>query len=660
MNNLKTKFENDTVWGQFALSIIIAASIGCGEIESVASAHEMEPITNVVMQPIRYGNLDNDGHPGVLRLYIQVGNSGFLCSGTVIEQRTILTAAHCVDNAASAADVYVVIDGNYTPAAGMWIHEQYSANAAHLRNVDGAYYRFSGPDLALITFAEDLPAPVVSLGMDSPAQNDLLTIVGFGSDENENTGVRRVGQVSYQTTTETYLENQETVDNAFGSLVVNPGPNNDLVCGGDSGGALLMGDTLVGVTSGGVLAVGDDNPCVRSRSANFISPAAYIDWIESKIALPNNEQAEISNEMLCAALNLDSTNAFATPGNFAANWGGLNEKWFRNGEAQWYYILPTGAVYQWNVGSTPPTGNLAGSLSPDFHNDPTLLTEAVEPNDGCAAPAIDPATLPQSAFDLDETYDFRFNGSYATNWAGLGEKWIIGGNNNWFFILPNGEINRWTNGTRPVIGESIGQLSADYHGDPALLHEAQEPGAADDVCADNSVESTAFDLDQTYGFRFTGSYAEGWGGQGEKWFQNSTGRWFFIVADGNIYRWTSNTQPAEGTLVGTLSAAYHVDPMLLLEAPQPVGDCGTVDGLASEAASLDSSYQFSSNGSYSQDWAGENEKWFTNVSNNWFYILPNGVVYRWQVGTRPLEGTLVGELDATYWANPELLHDAAQ
>jgi V8-like Glu-specific endopeptidase len=634
--------------------------MGCGEVEDFGPAPEVEPTTGIITQPVRYGSLDGDGHPGILRLYIRVGNSGFLCSGSIIEQRTILTAAHCIENAASASDVYAVIDGAYRPANAMFIHEEYSANTPHIRSVSGNWYRFSGPDIALLTFADDLPGPIVSIGTEAPTQGDLLTIVGFGSDENEQTGVRRVGQVEYQATTETYLEDQQTVDHNAGSLVVNPGPNNELVCGGDSGGALLMGDVLVGVTSGGVVAVGDDNPCVRSRSANFISPHAYLDWIESKVTLPSQEAEPISDELLCSAYLLDQSSNFTTPPSYTFNWGGRNEKWFRNTQAQWHFILPEGTVYRWNVGSNPPAGELVGTLSPTFHEDPSLLTDAEEPNGECEPPAVDAETLAQNAYDLDQSYSFRFNGSYATNWAGLGEKWIIGSNNRWFFIKPNGELNRWSNSNKPVVGEVIAQLSADYHADPSLLHEAQDPNAAEnDGCDEDSVESTAYELDQLHGFRGTGSYSEGWGGHGEKWFQNNGGNWFFITPNGSIFRWTNNTRPAEGTLVGTLNADYHADPSLLLEAPQPqAGNCGS--DLSPEAQSMDESYGFRSAGNYNQNWGGADEKWFTNESSNWFYILPNGEVYRWTVGTRPVEGTLLGELDASFWENPALLHDAAE
>jgi V8-like Glu-specific endopeptidase len=642
------------------LTVVALSAAGCGELETMEPVTEVEPNMGVVTSPIRFGTDDGDGHPGIMKLHIRVGNSGFLCSGTVIEQRTILTAAHCVENAAAASDIYVALDTGYQSAAQFYIHEDYSADAPHIRNVNGEWFRFSGPDIAIVTFAQDLPAPVVSIGTDAPAAGDLLTIVGYGANENNETGVRRVGTVEFAAVTETYEVNQSTVHHAEGSLVVNPGPTNQVVCGGDSGGALLVGDDLVGVTSGGVVAVGDDNPCVRARSANFISAAAYLDWIESKVTLPTNSDVEIADELLCTAYQLDSAQAFITPPNFSTTWGGRGEKWFQNAQREWHFILPEGDVYKWTVGSTPPMGEQVGSLAPIFHEDPSRLTEAVEPEAQCEQAAEDSDSLAQTAYDLDQTYEFSFNGSYATNWAGRGEKWIVGGNSNWFFILPNGTVNRWTNNARPVIGEVIGTLSPDFHADPSRLHDAPVPGAGAGECADESPAATAYALDQAQGFRFTGSYAENWGGHGEKWFQNNASRWFYILPNGEIYKWTTNTTPAQGTLIDTLTSAYHTDPSLLIDAQAPEAGSCEADDLSAQAADLDAMFGFRASNTYNQNWGGQDEKWFTNENNNWFYIVPNGTVYRWQAGSRPLVGTEIVVLNATYYANPALLHDAAE
>ena len=170
--------------------------------------------------------------------------------------------------------------------------------------------------------------------------------------------------------TETYEVDQSTVHHAGGSLVVNPGPTDQVVCGGDSGGALLVGDDLVGVTSGGVVAVGDDNPCVRAQSANFISAAAYLDWIESKVTLPTNEEVVIADDLLCNAFQLDAARAFATPGHYTTTWGGRGEKWCQNAQNEWHFILPEGDVYK-DGWLHPPMGEQVGTLSPVFHNDPS-------------------------------------------------------------------------------------------------------------------------------------------------------------------------------------------------------------------------------------------------------------------------------------------------
>ena len=660
--NINFRNTTNAAWPAAIVAMLTMTLSGCGDLETIEPTAEMEPNMGVITSPIRFGEEDGDAHPGIMKLHIRVGDSGFLCSGTVIEQRTILTAAHCVDNAAAASDIYVAVDGGYRSAAQLYIHEDYAADAAHMRAINGDWFRFSGPDIAIITFAEDLPAPVVSIGTAAPAAGDLLTIVGYGSNENEETGVRRVGAVEFVTLTETYEVDKTTVHHAEGSLAVNPGPTNQVVCGGDSGGALMNGDDLIGVTSGGIVAVGDDNPCVRARSANFISAAAYLDWIESKVTLPVSNEVVIADELLCSAYQMDTANVFLTPNSFATNWGGLGEKWFRTSQGVWHYMLPTGAVHQWNVGSTPPSGDLVGTLAPVFHDDPSRLTDSVEPAEGCAQPALDADALSRSAYDLDQLYSFRFNGSYATNWAGLGEKWVAGGNNNWFFILPNGKVNRWSNGARPVQGEIVGTLSSDFHADPSRLHDAPNPDAETSAeCGDDSPATIAHRIDQEQGFRSTGNYAENWGGHGEKWFQNAAGRWFYIQPNGAVYKWTQNTIPAEGTLVATLTTEYHTDPTLLLDAEAPTGDdCGAANDLSAQAAQLDADYGFRAGNTYNQNWGGIEEKWFTNASNNWFYIVPNGTVYSWQAGTQPLVGTEIAVLNASYYADPSLLHDAAE
>ena len=293
-------------------------------------------------------------------------------------------------------------------------------------------------------------------------------------------GTRRFGQVDYVDVTETYAADRTTVDNNAGSYITNPGPNNDGVCGGDSGGALFSGNAVLGVTSGGVLNNGDENVCVRMRNANFISVPAYRDWIEAQIGV-EADTPEIDDTLACEAFQLDQSYGLRAAGSYSHNWGGLGEKWVSSRNGDWFYILPAGELYRWNSNSTPPTGEHVATLTAAFHADPTLLHDAIEIEAGCPDNAGgNEAALAQQAYDLDNQYGFKFHNSYATNWGGLGEKWILGRDGSWFYITPTGAVTRWSN-QRPVDGEVVGQLSAAYHVTPALLHDAEPQSLKVDV-----------------------------------------------------------------------------------------------------------------------------------------------------------------------------------
>ena len=209
-------------------------------------------------QQIRYGAEDGDAHPSVVKLIMRVGGGYSLCSGSVIHESAVLTAAHCIDSVSSASDVMVIIDNVSYPAAEMVMHPEYDASTPHVRFAEGDYYRFSGADIAVLKFDEVLPVPTVSLG-DLPSQRgEQLTIVGFGNNENQENGIRRNGTVEYIAAVPTYLKTERILIKTR-SIIIDPGPTDQTVCRGDSGGALLYNGELVGVTSGGVVNYGSGN-----------------------------------------------------------------------------------------------------------------------------------------------------------------------------------------------------------------------------------------------------------------------------------------------------------------------------------------------------------------------------------------------------------------
>jgi hypothetical protein len=51
---------------------------------------------------------------------------------------------------------------------------------------------------------------------------------------------------------------------------------------------------------------------------------------------------------------------------------GRGEKWLQQGGGQWYFLLPSGELYQWD-GSSQATGTLLGNVGVSYYSDPTLL-----------------------------------------------------------------------------------------------------------------------------------------------------------------------------------------------------------------------------------------------------------------------------------------------
>lgn len=71
---------------------------------------------------------------------------------------------------------------------------------------------------------------------------------------------------------------------------------------------------------------------------------------------------EASPAQLATAQNLADTYGFQASASDSFNFGGRNERWFRSRTQEWYYILPSGAVFHWDKNSGGRLGLVRGKF----------------------------------------------------------------------------------------------------------------------------------------------------------------------------------------------------------------------------------------------------------------------------------------------------------
>jgi subtilisin family serine protease len=267
--------------------------------------------------------------------------------------------------------------------------------------------------------------------------------------------------------------------------------------------------------------------------------------------------------------------------------------------------------------------------------DGDLLTYSVE---------IGSDPMAQRAYDLDQQYGIEayassIENNFWQNYRGLNERYLVG-----FFILPNGELNRW--GGSIEASTMVATLDSNYYNDPTMISDAQAPAAAS-VTATMSGSTLTVDpaLRFSGSFQATVSVTDG---------LNTSQQTFNVTVTNNTPVLTAigdQTMASGDDSVSVNLSASDADGEALSYSVEIGADTITqlayvLDqslGLEAFAGSIENNYWL--------NYRGVNEKYLVG-----HFILPNGDLYQW--GGSIAASTHIATLDSTFYNDPSLLADA--
>ena len=207
---------------------------------------------------------------------VPVWLNGGMCSGTLIQQQVVLTAAHCIYGEDGPFQISVggndLLSGNRIDVDATWYHPRYDES-------------FAENDIGLLHLVK--PAGVARLGTlpkSMAAKPSTFTLLGWGLDQNR----RLTGKLSKLKLTNYESYTKSTYKSSYNpKTMIGAGryfPSERLYggsCSGDSGGPLYKGTKsreIVGVTSWG-----SAKGCTSYRPSVFVRVSYHTKTILSAI-----------------------------------------------------------------------------------------------------------------------------------------------------------------------------------------------------------------------------------------------------------------------------------------------------------------------------------------------------------------------------------------
>lgn len=256
-------------------------------LASACAEAPTSPLTPADPSLIIAGEPDDGRHPYVGLLYFYDEGGAWTCSGTLLSESVVLTAAHCTQGATGAFFWPAETPWPTSPTlAGSYAGVAYTYEEYGFRRTTPAASGYLEGDVGIVILSTPVPTNVVSeygqlpeVGfVDELAHQTRVGLVGYGVEDQVHGGGQPIWQGTYQ---RLYAEgelfaadfvNRENVIRLTGNQAQGKGST----CFGDSGGPNLIGSTVIAVTSYGL-----EGNCRSVWYSSRIDTPEILEWIGS-------------------------------------------------------------------------------------------------------------------------------------------------------------------------------------------------------------------------------------------------------------------------------------------------------------------------------------------------------------------------------------------